>query len=67
MVIDAVNQRHETLLKTMNAIVDFQKEYFLTGDERKIKPMILKNIAEQIGMDISTGSRVASSKYMQTP
>jgi RNA polymerase sigma-54 factor len=65
--IDAVNQRHETLLKTMNAIVDFQKEYFLTGDERKIKPMILKNIAERIGMDISTISRVASSKYVQTP
>ncbi len=65
--IDAVNQRHETLLKTMNAIVDFQKEYFLTGDERKIKPMILKNIADKIGMDISTVSRVASSKYMQTP
>ena len=65
--IDAVNQRHETLLKTMKAIVDFQKDYFLTGDERKIKPMILKNIADKIGMDISTVSRVASSKYMQTP
>ncbi len=65
--IDAVNQRHETLLNTMNAIVDFQKEYFLTGDERTIKPMILKDIAEKIGMDISTISRVASSKYVQTP
>ncbi len=65
--IDAVKQRHETLLRTMKAIVDFQKDYFLTGDERKIKPMILKNIADKIGMDISTVSRVASSKYMQTP
>ncbi len=65
--IDAVRQRHETLLSTINAIVDFQREYFLTVDERKIKPMILKDIAEKIGMDISTISRVASSKYVQTP
>ncbi len=65
--IDAVNQRRETLLRTIQAIAEYQKEYFLTGDERKIKPMILKDIAEKIGMDISTVSRVANSKYVQTP
>ena len=65
--IDAVNQRRETLLRTIQAIAEHQKEYFLTGDERKIKPMILKDIAEKIGMDISTVSRVANSKYVQTP
>lgn len=65
--IDAVKQRRDTLLKTMQAIVEYQKEFFLTGDERKIKPMILKDIAERIGMDISTVSRVANSKYVQTP
>ena len=52
---------------TINAIIDFQKEYFLTGDERKLKPMILKDIAEKINMDISTISRVANSKYIETP
>jgi RNA polymerase sigma-54 factor len=51
----------------MKSIVEYQKEYFLTGDERKIKPMILKDIADKIGMDISTVSRVANSKYVQTP
>ncbi len=65
--IDAVKQRYNTLLKTMNAIVDYQKEYFLTGDEQKIKPMILKDIAEKVDLDISTVSRVANSKYVDTP
>ncbi len=65
--IDAVRQRYNTLEKTIRAIVDFQKEYFLTGDERKIKPMILKDIAQRIDMDISTVSRVANSKYVDTP
>lgn len=65
--IDAVNQRRDTLLRTMQTIAEYQREYFLTGDERKIKPMILKDIAERIEMDISTVSRVANSKYVQTP
>ena len=64
--IDAIKQRQQTLLKPMNAIMQYQYEYFLTGDERSLKPMILKDIAEQIGMDISTVSRVANSKYVQT-
>ncbi|GAB4338785.1 MAG: RNA polymerase factor sigma-54 [Flammeovirgaceae bacterium] len=64
--IDAIKQRQETLLKTMNAIVEHQKEFFLTGDESKLKPMILKNIADAIQMDISTVSRVANSKAVQT-
>jgi len=65
--IDAVNQRRDTLLRTIKAIADYQKDYLLTGDERKIKPMILKDIADKIDMDISTVSRVANSKYVQTP
>lgn len=65
--IEAVTQRRNTLLFTMQAIMEFQQEYFLTGDETKIKPMILKDIADQIGMDISTVSRVANSKYVNTP
>lgn len=65
--IDAIKQRQQTLYVTMNAIMDYQKEYFLTGDERKLRPMILKDIADQIGMDISTVSRVANSKYVDTP
>lgn len=65
--IDAIRQRHATLLATMEAIINYQKEYFLTGDETKLKPMILKDIAEIVGMDISTISRVANSKYIQTP
>ena len=65
--IEAINQRNQTLLMTMNAIIDFQKEYFLSGDESHLKPMILKNIAEKINMDISTISRVANSKYVDTP
>ncbi|HEY8512269.1 MAG TPA: RNA polymerase factor sigma-54 [Cyclobacteriaceae bacterium] len=64
--IDAIKQRQQTLLKTMKAIVDFQYEFFLEGDETKLKPMILKDIANMIGMDISTVSRVASSKSVQT-
>jgi RNA polymerase sigma-54 factor len=65
--IDAIVQRQHTLLGTMNTIIAYQKEYFLTGDETKLKPMILKNIADVIEMDISTISRVANSKYAQTP
>ncbi|MFT7899322.1 RNA polymerase factor sigma-54 [Tenacibaculum ascidiaceicola] len=65
--IDAIKQRQQTLLVTMNAIMHRQEEYFLTGDERKLKPMILKDIADEIGMDVSTVSRVASSKYVSTP
>lgn len=65
--IDAVTQRRNTLMYTMSAIMEFQEEYFLTGDETKIKPMILKDIADKIGMDISTVSRVANSKYVNTP
>ncbi len=64
--IDAVKQRQNTLLLTINAIVGFQKEYFIDGDETKLRPMILKDIAELTGLDISTISRVANSKYIQT-
>ncbi len=65
--IDAIAQRNQTLILTINAIVDFQKEYFLTGDEHYLKPMILKDIADKVEMDISTISRVANSKYIDTP
>ncbi len=65
--IDAINQRQNTLYVTMKAIVEIQKEYFLTGDETKLKPMILKDVADKVGLDISTISRVANSKYVQTP
>jgi len=65
--IDAIKQRQQTLLLNMNAIMHHQKEYFLTGDERKLKPMILKDIADEIHMDVSTVSRVANSKYVSTP
>ncbi len=64
--IDAIIQRQNTLLLTMNAIIEYQKEYFVEGDEAKLKPMILKHIAEKTGLDISTISRVANSKYIQT-
>jgi len=64
--IDAIRQRQETLLYTMNAIVQLQKEYFLSGDDTKLKPMILKDVADMVNMDISTISRVANSKYVQT-
>jgi RNA polymerase sigma-54 factor len=65
--IDAIRQRQQTLLITMNTIMQYQYDYFLTGDERKLKPMILKDIADQINMDVSTVSRVANSKYVATP
>ena len=65
--IDAIKQRQHTLYITMKAIMDIQEEYFLTGDDTKLKPMILKDIAERVGLDISTVSRVANSKYVQTP
>jgi RNA polymerase sigma-54 factor len=64
--IDAIKQRQQTLLKTMNAIMHYQYDFFLTGDEKNLRPMILKDIADKIGMDISTVSRVANSKYVQT-
>jgi RNA polymerase sigma-54 factor len=64
--IDAIKQRQQTLLRTMKAIIDFQYDFFLEGDETKLKPMILKDIANMISMDISTVSRVASSKAVQT-
>lgn len=65
--IDAIKQRQNTLLLTMQAIMEYQRDYFLTGDETKIKPMILKDIAERVNLDISTISRVVNSKYVQTP
>ncbi len=65
--IDAIKQRYQTLTLTINAILEHQREYFLTGDERKLRPMILKDIADKIEMDISTISRVANSKYIETP
>ena len=65
--IDAIKQRQETLYVTMNAIMHYQKEYFLEGDETKLRPMILKDIADMVGLDISTVSRVANSKYVDTP
>ncbi|HNZ67820.1 MAG: RNA polymerase factor sigma-54 [Prolixibacteraceae bacterium] len=64
--IDAIRQRQHTLLATMSEIIDFQKEYFQDGDETRLKPMILKDIAERTGLDISTVSRVSNSKYIQT-
>ena len=65
--IDAIRQRQQTLFVTMNAIMQYQKEYFLSGDERNLRPMILKDIADEIKMDVSTVSRVANSKYVDTP
>jgi len=65
--IDAIKQRQQTLFVTMNSIMHHQEEYFLTGDERNLKPMILKDIADKIQMDVSTVSRVANSKYVDTP
>ena len=65
--IEAVRQRQQTLFVTMSSIMHYQKEYFLTGDERKLRPMILKDIADEIEMDVSTISRVANSKYVDTP
>ena len=65
--IDAIRQRQQTLFITMSAIMHYQRDYFLSGDERKLKPMILKDIADEIEMDVSTVSRVANSKYVDTP
>jgi len=65
--IEAVRQRQQTLFVTMSAIMHYQKEYFLSGDERNLRPMILKDIADEIDMDVSTISRVANSKYVDTP
>lgn len=65
--IDALKKREQTLLLTMNAIMNYQKQYFMSGDEQTIKPMILKDIANKIKMDISTVSRVVNSKYVSTP
>jgi len=65
--IDAIKQRQETLFVTMNAIMHFQQEYFLDGEETSLRPMILKDIADMVGLDISTISRVANSKYVDTP
>ncbi|HLV51529.1 MAG TPA: RNA polymerase factor sigma-54 [Flavobacterium sp.] len=65
--IDAIKQRQETLFVTMSAIIEYQREYFLDGDETKMRPMILKDIADMVGLDISTISRVANSKYVETP
>ena len=64
--IDAIKQRHQTMFKCMSAILEHQKDFFLTGDEKRIRPIILKDIAEITGLDISTVSRVANSKYVQT-
>ena len=65
--IDAIRQRQQTLLLTMSAIVHYQKAYFLSGDEEQLRPMILKDIADEVEMDVSTISRVANSKYVDTP
>jgi RNA polymerase sigma-54 factor len=65
--IDAIRQRQETLFVTMNAIMHLQQDYFLDGEETKLKPMILKDVADMIGLDVSTVSRVANSKYVDTP
>jgi RNA polymerase sigma-54 factor len=64
---EAIRRRQDTMQRTMNAIVNFQKEYFLDGDDTRLKPMVLRNIAEITGLDISTVSRVVNSKYVQTP
>ena len=64
--IDAIKQRQHTLLHTMQAILDFQRDFFVSGDESMLKPMILKDIAQMTSLDVSTVSRVANSKYVQT-
>lgn len=65
--IEAIRQRQDTLFRTMSTIMNYQEKYFLTGDERNLRPMILKDIADKIQMDVSTVSRVANSKYVDTP
>ncbi len=67
MFIDSLQTRYETLQKTMKAILDYQKDFFTDGDEASLKPMVLKDIAEITGLDISTVSRVANSKFIETP
>lgn len=64
--ISAIKQRHDTLMRTMQTILDFQREYFIDGDKSKLRPMILKDIADRTGLDVSTISRVVNSKYIQT-
>ena len=64
--ISAIKQRHDTLMRTMQAILDYQREYFIEGDQSKLRPMILKDIADKTGLDVSTISRVVNSKYVQT-
>ena len=64
--VEAIKQRHNTLQSTMQAIIDYQREYFIDGDETHLKPMVLKDIAEKTGYDISTISRVVNSKYIET-
>jgi RNA polymerase sigma-54 factor len=64
--IDAIRQRNETMMQTMSAIVAYQREFFLQGDSSYLKPMVLKDIADRIGHDVSTISRVCSNKYVQT-
>ena len=65
--ISAIKQRHDTLMRTMQTILDFQREYFIDGDKSKLRPMILKDIADRTDLDVSTISRVVNSKYVQTP
>ena len=64
--ISAIKQRHDTLMRTMQTILDYQQEYFRSGDRSKLRPMILKDIADRTGLDVSTISRVVNSKYVQT-
>lgn len=64
--ISAIKQRHDTLMRTMQAILDYQREYFIEGDQSKLRPMILKDIADKTNLDVSTISRVVNSKYVQT-
>ena len=64
--ISAIKQRHDTLMRTMQEILDYQQEYFKDGNKSKLRPMILKDIADRTGLDVSTISRVVNSKYVQT-
>jgi RNA polymerase sigma-54 factor len=64
--ISAIKQRHDTLMRTMTEMLDYQREYFKDGDKSKLRPMILKDIADRTGLDVSTISRVVNSKYVQT-
>ena len=64
--ISAIKQRHDTLMRTMQEILDYQQEYFKDGNKSKLRPMILKDIADRTGFDVSTISRVVNSKYVQT-